>query len=99
VNAITASAAALLVLGLPVTDAQAQMHFAACTVGEIVLHGENNAHVQLGCPVSPRPPCAIAGTYVAFDKATTEGRQYLAMFTMAQASGALVTGLASSPPP
>jgi len=66
--------------------------FSACEVVEIVVAGEQNAHVQLSCSVSNRPPCAVAQSYVAFDKSTAAGKQYLALFMSAQAMNAKVEG-------
>ena len=67
--------------------------FSACMVNEIVVSGDQNAHVQLSCNVSNGPACAAASNYVGFDKSTTAGKQYLALFMMAQSTGAKVTGM------
>lgn len=66
--------------------------FSGCEVAEIVLVGEQNAHVQLSCEVKNLPPCAVAKTFVAFDKSTDAGKQYLALFMSAQAMSGKVTG-------
>ena len=67
--------------------------FVGCDVVEIVAVGDQNAHVQLSCAVSNAPACAVANTYVGFDKSTAAGKQYLAMFMFAQATNAKVEGL------
>jgi hypothetical protein len=69
------------------------LDFSDCTVGEIVVAGDQNAHVQLSCAVSNAPACAVAPTYVGFDKSTAAGKQYLALFMLAQATGGKVAGL------
>jgi hypothetical protein len=77
------------------------LDFSGCTVGEIVVAGDQNAHVQLSCAVSNAPPCAVGVTYVGFDKSTAAGKQYLALFVLAQATGGKVAGFvdhASCPP-
>jgi hypothetical protein len=66
--------------------------FTDCTVGEIVSAGDQNAHVQLGCYVTNVPACATGANYVGFDKSTTAGKQYLALFMMVQETGGKVTG-------
>jgi hypothetical protein len=67
--------------------------FENCHVVEIVVHGDQNAHVQLDCTVNNAPACATANTYFGFDKSTPAGKQLLAMVMTAQASGASLTGL------
>jgi hypothetical protein len=76
------------------TPAVAQnFNFSSCDVVEIVSQGDQqNAHVQLSCVISSPPACAAGNNYVAFDKSTSEGKQWLAMFLMAQATNAKVTG-------
>lgn len=65
--------------------------FTNCTVEEIVLAGDQNGHARLNCPIANLPPCA-SQSWVAFDKSTLGGRQYLAMLTYAQSIGARVEG-------
>lgn len=72
--------------------ARAQFHFNNCEVLEIVIAGNQNGHAQLSCTPSPLPPCAAGNPWVAFDKSTPDGRQYLAMLTLAQSTGARVSG-------
>ncbi len=76
------------------TPAFAQnFNFSNCDVVEIVSHGDQqNAHVQLSCNLSGAPACAVASNYVAFDNSTAEGKQWLAMFLMAQATNAKLSG-------
>ncbi len=67
--------------------------FSACTVVAIIVVGDQNAHIQLNCPaafVGP-PVCSIPG-FVGFDKSTPAGKQYLSLFTYAQAVGGKVGG-------
>jgi len=66
--------------------------FNTCAVVEIVITGDQNAHVQLDCAINNVPPCATANTYFAFDKSTPAGNQYLAMVMAAQAMNAKLTG-------
>jgi hypothetical protein len=66
--------------------------FTECQVIEIVLAGEQNAHVLLNCPTQNAPTCASANNYVGFDKSTTAGKQYLALLIYAHANNAKVTG-------
>ena len=66
--------------------------FTECHIGEIVLDGDQNAHVQLDCLINNAPACATANMYFGFDRSTPTGKQYLAMVMTAQASGARVTG-------
>jgi hypothetical protein len=72
--------------------ARAQHHFNNCEVLEIVITGTQNGHAQLSCIPSALPPCAAGNPWVAFDKSTPDGRQYLAMLTLAQSTGAKVSG-------
>lgn len=75
----------------------AQMHFNNCDIVEIVVGQDPyNAHIQLSCVPSPQPPCAMGNPFVAFDKSTAAGRQFLALFIMAQASGRKVSGFVDS---
>lgn len=86
-----ASAACLVLMALsPATHAG---EFVGCKVVEVVVDGGNNGHVGLNCEVSGRPACAAASSYVAFDKLTEAGKQWLAAFLAAQASGARVSGV------
>jgi hypothetical protein len=81
------------VLMAPPSASAAAFDFSDCTVIEIVAAGDQNAHVQLSCYVSNAPACAATGaTYVGFDKSTTSGKEYLALFMMAQAIGGKVAG-------
>ncbi len=66
--------------------------FEDCKIVEVIVAGVNNAHVQLNCGIQPRPGCASAGTYFAFDKSTEEGKQYLSVVLTAFASNSNVTG-------
>lgn len=66
--------------------------FNSCSVVEVVLAGQQNAHIQLDCEIQPRPGCAIAGNYFGFDKSTEEGRQYLSVVLTAYASNSKLTG-------
>lgn len=66
--------------------------FTDCEVLEIVAAGDQNGHVGLSCLVSNRPACAVAGTWVGFDKSTVAGKHYLAVFLTAQAMNARVSG-------
>ena len=66
--------------------------FTACNVVEIVITGEKNAHIQLNCVVVNAPACAAGSTFVGFDKSTTAGKQYLALFTTAFTMNMKVTG-------
>jgi hypothetical protein len=66
--------------------------FSGCGIVEIVLVGDQNAHVQLNCLISNRPACASAGNFFGFDKSTPAGKQYLAMVMAAQAMNATVEG-------
>ena len=77
---------------LPTSAARAG-EFTKCKVVEVVADAGNNGHVGLNCDVSGRPTCAVAGSYVAFDKLSEPGKQWLSAFLAAQASGALVSGM------
>lgn len=66
--------------------------FSGCQVTEIVLAGENNAHVRLSCSAINTPACATAKNFIGFDKSTTGGKQYLAMLMMAHAMNGKVEG-------
>lgn len=66
--------------------------FSACDVVEIVLAGDQNAHVQLSCTVANAPACASSPNFVGFDKSTNSGKQYLALFMSAQSMNAKVEG-------
>ena len=66
--------------------------FSGCQVIEIVIAGENNAHVQLDCAVTNAPACAVANRYLGFDKSTTGGKHYLTMLTLAHAMGGKIEG-------
>lgn len=83
---------ATCILSLSITAPSFSTDFTDCQVVEIVLAGEQNAHVQLNCPVQNAPPCAVANSYVGFDKSTTAGKQYLALLIYAHANNAKVTG-------
>lgn len=80
----------LIALLLPFSVAASD--FSNCEVVEIVAMGEQNGHVQLSCNVSNFPACATANNFVGFDKSTTAGKQYFAMFLAAQATNAKVEG-------
>jgi hypothetical protein len=67
-------------------------HFNSCEVVEIIVAGESNAHVQLSCMPTSVPQCGQNNPFVAFDKSTLEGKQYLAVFMTAFATGARVSG-------
>lgn len=83
---IAFAACAFFTMGASASD------FAGCDVVRIVATGDQNAHVQLSCIVANIPPCASASQFVAFDKSTTAGKQYLALFMSAQAMNAKVEG-------
>ena len=85
-------AAILCVFVSPVSYSQA-FDFEDCLVVEVVSAGAKNAHVQLDCVIEPRPECATAGRYFAFDKSTEEGKQYMSMVLTAYATGSKLTGL------
>lgn len=67
-------------------------NFINCDVLEIVASGGVNGHANLSCVPAGLPPCAVGMPWVAFDRSTTDGKHYLAMFMMAQATGAKVSG-------
>lgn len=77
------------------TPALAQ-HFINCDVLEIVAGSGGNGHAILSCVPASLPACAGGNAAVAFDRNTTDGKNYLAMFMMAQGTGAKVTGWISA---
>ena len=68
--------------------------FNACSVVQIVVVGDQNAHVQISCPVpiSNVPACASVPSFIGFDKSTPAGKQYLSLLTYAHAIGGKVGG-------
>lgn len=66
--------------------------FSNCEVLEIVTAEGQNAHVRLSCIPTGIPPCAAGNPWVAFDKLTTDGKQWLALFMYALSINAKVTG-------
>lgn len=68
--------------------------FSACTVIAVIVQGDQNGYIQIACPapMTALPACASAPAYVGFDKSTPAGKQYLALFTYAQAVGAKISG-------
>lgn len=65
--------------------------FCNCQVDEVVVADTRNAHFHVNCPVANRPACAADG-FIGFDRSTPDGKQYLAVVLMAQATNASVTG-------
>lgn len=80
-------------IGVAPAPAMAALNFSGCEVLEIVIADTQNAHVRLSCTPSNLPPCAGNNPWVAFDKSTPEGKQYLALLTMAYATNAKVAGV------
>jgi hypothetical protein len=81
---------------LPPALPAAAYSFVDCNVVEIVVSGNQNAHVQLRCMPVNLPACAAGNPYFAFDRSTNEGKHYLATVTMAYATGSKVTGWVSA---
>jgi hypothetical protein len=75
--------------------AYGEAHFKNCHIVETVSAGDVNAHVRLDCAISPRPACATARTWFAFDKSTDSGKQYFGLMMMAFSAGMVVTGYVS----
>ena len=73
-------------------NASAAPDFSGCDVLRVIATGEQNGHVHLSCQVSNLPACATANQFVAFDRSTTTGKHYMAMFMSAQAMGGKVEG-------
>ena len=69
--------------------------FVNCDIAEVVVSGDQNGHVGLICPlpIVGAPACATAGGFVGFDKSTTEGKHFLALFSMALAMNLKVEGM------
>jgi hypothetical protein len=75
---------------LPISAAASD--FSNCQVVEIVAIGEQNGHVQLSCTVSSVQLVQQLITFVGFDKSTSAGKQYFAMFLAALATNAKIEG-------
>ena len=69
--------------------------FQNCKVVQVVSSGNKNGHAQLDCTVQNRPYCATASNYVAFDRSTDEGKQYMTMVLEAFENGKKLTGFVS----
>jgi len=68
-------------------------NFDACSVVDVRFgEGVNNGHVKFDCNLTGLPSCATATDFVAFDRGTDTGKQFLAMFTSALAASLKVTG-------
>ena len=65
--------------------------FTGCAAEEIVVAGDQNGHVRLNCQIANLPACA-SQSWVAFDKSSVAGKQYLAMIVYAQSVGAKLEG-------
>jgi hypothetical protein len=81
------------VLALLLSPYAEAFDFNGCEITEIVLAGDQNAHVGLNCTISNIPACAVSSNYFGFDKTTLAGKQYLAMLMSAQAMGSKITGI------
>ena len=67
--------------------------FDNCSVIDIRFGTDpRNGHAQLNCEITGLPSCATATTFIAYDRESNSGKQYLAILTASLAANLKIKG-------